>query len=659
MGLFLCLRSAPAEKPELSILNADYPRAFFFTTSSSKITQYSSTAYADWEPAFNRLSGIMGLALDSAISRPLLMGVSVYFNRFKQEHPDQLVMLHFNGPSQDPCCSSAPDFSAGHWIYYAAANISSNVPAQTNDTVIYVSSTNHFEMDIGRYADWLGYPDINSDIVLYNLKEDGTPDWENCEQVKLLAVNGADRTITVQRGCYNTTPKAFTAGSARAAAHEYDGPWSQDMRLLWEYNFSTACPTNPQGKTCADVLVEELASKFSPDGLLSGFDGIEFDAAWNNDEGTSSGNIADMNNDQIADGGIINGINIYGIGVIEFYQKLKAALGKDKLILADGGSYLNQRSVGVLNGIESEAFPTIQSDTNAVTWETGLNFQRFAMQNASPPALSYINYRSETNLPFGRHRLCLAGAVCIGTVITWSHALTGETNDPIGVAIWDEVKKGVEKQTGWLGRPQGDMVRPALQTPNLLAGGFTTNTVVSNGYRFATQAITCASNDLLVLVRASGAPLTGHPATYARLLRAYISPTPLIRPLLGASPHYVPASLVCSNEFESAFYFRDLTNANVNLTLEFEGTNAVTIHSIAAYGGPDAMYRVFEHGLVLANPSFSQTVTFDLQAITPGRTYRRLQGSEHQDPVVNNGTAVGSQIDIGPRDGLFLIRTDN
>jgi hypothetical protein len=651
-GLLFGLRGGEFNSP---ILTADYPRAFFFRDAELKITRVGSSSYEDWEAAFSRLSGIVGKALDEEIPKAAVTN-AYYFNRFKTEHPEQLVLLHYDGLGRDPLSGSTTNlFSAGHWLYYPAALITASIPAQTGDTVIPVESLTHFELDIGRYAARPECEDLNSDIVLYNLKPDGTPDWEHSEQVKLLAVNQADSTITVQRGCYGTAPKAFTAANARAAAHKYNGPWSYDTGLLWNYNFSTACPTNSQGQNCADVLADELASKFLPGGKLENFDGIEFDVALNNDEGMTRGELCDMDNDGVNDGGFINGINTYGVGMIELFQKLRNRLGYDRLILADGGTYLNQRAFGVLNGIETEGFPTIASDTDASTWSSGLNFQNFWAQNSESPQFSYINYR-QLSPSFSYNRLAFAASQCIGAATAWSIFPAAESNDPLGVGIWDEFKKGVANETGWLGQPLGSAVRPAKQTPDLLNGTFVTDSVISNGYRFVTQPIVCPSNDLVVAVRASCDPLSGHPASYARLLRVYVEPTPLLRPLLGATPHYVPMSWVNTNEFESIFYFRDLHNSNISLTLEFEGTNSVTIHSIKAHGGPDVMFRVFERGLIVVNPSLEPYI-FNLDEISPEGTYRRLVASSMQDTNVNDGSDVGGNLTIPALDGLFLIES--
>ena len=68
------------------------------------------------------------------------------------------------------------------------------------------------------------------------------------------------------------------------------------------------------------------------------------------------------------------------------------------------------------------------------------------------------------------------------------------------------------------------------------------------------------------------------------------------------------------------------------------------------------MYREFERGLVLANPS-PRPYTFDLATLFPGRSFRRIQGSPRQDPATNNGAPVAGTLTLGPKDALFLVRS--
>ena len=108
--------------------------------------------------------------------------------------------------------------------------------------------------------------------------------------------------------------------------------------------------------------------------------------------------------------------------------------------------------------------------------------------------------------------------------------------------------------------------------------------------------------------------------------------------------------------FTSSFYYRHVQSERVDVSFVVEGSQAVTIRSLTAHGHPDAIYRVFENGIVLANPSY-QPYTFDLQQLSPVREYRRIRGTSTQDPKTNNGRAVGDTVTLGERDALFLIRT--
>jgi hypothetical protein len=111
-----------------------------------------------------------------------------------------------------------------------------------------------------------------------------------------------------------------------------------------------------------------------------------------------------------------------------------------------------------------------------------------------------------------------------------------------------------------------------------------------------------------------------------------------------------------SDFFESTFFFRHIRSKTVNLTFHIEGTEPVTIRSMTVHGGPDAMVRVFENGLVLANPGL-KPYTFDLSRIAPGESYRRLKATPMQDTRTNSGELVGEKVTLGPKDGLFLIKS--
>ena len=48
-------------------------------------------------------------------------------------------------------------------------------------------------------------------------------------------------------------------------------------------------PRDAQGRTCADLLVDDLAAWFGAGGKLAAFDGLEFDVLFNETHGDTDG----------------------------------------------------------------------------------------------------------------------------------------------------------------------------------------------------------------------------------------------------------------------------------------------------------------------------------------------------------------------------------
>ncbi len=105
--------------------------------------------------------------------------------------------------------------------------------------------------------------------------------------------------------------------------------------------------------------------------------------------------------------------------------------------------------------------------------------------------------------------------------------------------------------------------------------------------------------------------------------------------------------------FSSGFYFRGLKPGTYELEIVFEGREKVVIHDMSLHAAPDARYRRFERGIVLANPSL-HPVAFDLAAIAPGVRFRRIAGTSGQDTETNNGQPIGPAAVLPPLDALFL-----
>jgi len=531
------------EGAKLRVLGDEWPRAFFFRSAEGWAANPRAD-YAQWDATFSRLMGIEGKALDEEVLGRQRRNPE-FFTRFKKAHPEQLVLLHFNGNARDPRYQCEA-FFAGHWVYRPAVRLLADVPAEDGETDIRVADVRGFRVSIGRYRT------SNDDVGLCALDAAGRPDWHRSEQVQLVSVDAARKTIRVRRGCYGTRPRAFAAGKAAAAAHVTEGPWGRRNHLMWFYNHSTRCPRDAKGQTCTDVLVADLARRFAPGGELAAFDGLEFDVLSH----TRGGGL-DCDADGQADDGYFDGVNEYGAGVVAFLRALRKAL-PGKLLLADGHGPTHQRGFGVLNGIESEGWPALR-DAKIDDWSGGLNRHLFWAANAHAPAFNYINHKfnepsgepgvtRRPDLPFSTHRLVFAAAMFTDAALCYAFPPPKEPGERLGV--WDELWMGREKRLGWLGRPVGPPVRLATRQPDLLGGqGLVSRPNTPFGWqgfnvrmefgdtallvkpaergqkdlRFRLTGVPCDGRDLFVSVTMSAEPMAGYPRDVARLVHGGIA----------------------------------------------------------------------------------------------------------------------------------------
>jgi hypothetical protein len=652
-----------------------YPRVFFFRASEQPGKNLSLT-YQDWEAAFERLMGIMGKVQDEEI--PGLSERNIdFFTRFKKRHPDQIVLMHYNGNARDPRFDSDAYFS-GHWIYFNGCRISVDVPARHGQMDIQVEDPSLFKTGVGRYRN------KNEDIGLCLLDSNGKPDWRQSEQVQLVAVDKPRKTIRVKRGCYGTKPMAFPAGKAYAAAHVWEGPWGRRSNLMWFYNYAMVAPRDAQGRSAADVAIDELIKWYSPGGELAAFDGLEFDVLffhnrYNADlRNPKSGRGMDVDADGKIDQGICGGIDTYGLGVVDFCRSLRERFPEDKILMADGMSERNQRAFHSLNGIESEGFPNLR-DLTMSDWSGGLNRHFYWREHARPPVFNYINHKynkpdpktrlpMRATVPFGIHRLAFAAAVFTDSAICYSFAPDPEPGEMIG--IWDEFRKGTENKLGWLGRPTSPPVRLAVQGADLLAG---TGTPVGDELlsRFRGNGLSFSRDGTSVRIinsrinadttfRLIGLHLNGPDLFVQLVLRAHTMPghpsdvPRLMRVRLRGSRDRGFMTWAGKEDFTAGFYFNDIKTENVDLEFSIESGEPLWIRNFTAHAQPDVMYRTFENGVVLANPAL-HPYTFDLTKLFPGKSFRHLHGSTKQDPKTNNGEKVGRELTLAAKDAVFLV----
>jgi hypothetical protein len=527
----------------LDVFEKGYPRAFFFRSTEGDASR-GTYDFATWEERFLPLNGIMGKVLDEEVpgrSRGL-----PYFVEYKKRHPEKVVLLHLNGNGRDPRFD-ADKFFAGHWLYYTGCNLTRDLPAEEGTAIVHVEDTSLFKLNTGRYKN------ANEDLAICRLGPDGKPDWHYAEHLQLLDADPQKKTLTVRRGCFGTKPLEFKSGGAYIAAHATRGPWGAKSNWIWPYNHATTCPKDADGRTCNDVFLDEIEGWFAAGGRLAEFDGVEFDAApFDKRPVRNTGRGLDVDADGVADNGYIDGINAFGIGIHEFFGRLRARLGDDRLMLVDVNSGRSPRSVRVFNGIESEGWPHL-SDFEVERWSESINRHFFWRQHARPPVFNYINHKfmkegkSFTGVAPNISRLVLAVAMCTDSAVTYALAPPGDRTG--GFPVWDELCLGEEKRSNWLGEPRGETIRLGRKAPDMLKGGgvavteefvskWTSDTArvkkakggraiivesITAGKDTATMTVTLPGirvpeGDLLVYCNIWCDPMTGYPPDIPRLV---------------------------------------------------------------------------------------------------------------------------------------------
>jgi hypothetical protein len=487
---------------------------------------------------------------------------------------------------------------------------------------------------------------------------------------------------------------AFPAGKAYAAAHVPGGPMRDHVD--WQYNYSTCCPVDPQGRNCADRVKELLVEELGPDGPLYNLDGVTLDVFWNTPDMRPNRGVERMP-DFDADGvGEHYTDSRFSAGVVRFLGDLKEALGPNRFVCADGYRLTNQRASGLINGVETEGWPR-RNDPFVDNWSYGTNNLMFWHANSVEPKLNYMNHAygwtDYATIHANHARLVIAASTL--TDAAYSLSMAGPPGTPSRVLeyepdpdddyddIWDELVMGTERKLGWLGKPVGPTVRMAKTEPDVLKGRGTppgrglmkmlkgsgvtftldgdavkVESAAGDILRFELRGVPSRGPDVTVLMTARSAPKEDYPKEYARLLIGSTHKG-LPFPDLSLDWQVNQGNRYCSytnhTEFTSGFYFREQKPGKVDVEFSVEGTAPVWITGIEAYSHPDTMYREFENGIVLANPS-NDSYTFDLAALFPGQKFRRLEGSKKQDPKTNDGRAVGDTVELQARDGLFLVK---
>lgn len=699
LGGWACSGRRGVSPSGLEIFRQGCPRALFFRQPEVEARR-GNLSYEEWEKRYLPLNGIVGKVLDESSEHAGQNDTLPFFLRYKENNPSKVVLFHYHGAGRR-ATDTITDFFAGHWLHYAGTNSTRQVDANSSATVLHVADTSVFSLD--------RVEGVGDDVAIAPVGDDGKPDWGSAEQMKLEEIDAENETITVERSAYGMEPRSFPVGSY-LAAHVLTPPYPAGETpernvTLWSYNFSTVGPRDEEGHNGAGALVNDLAEKLGPGGPLESLDGIVFDVFSFGVRNGSPVKDVDVDMDGEGDGGVLDGMDVVGLGTLEFAEALRERL-PDKIIMADGQKPdKSQRGFGHLNGMESEGFPDID-DVELDHLSRGINILNFWEENSASPSVNYVSFKyveresekarrntfEEPNLSDDRSypklRLALASAQFTDALFTypkdWAPPATLWKQENAMVRVFDELWQGVEQRTNGLGMPLGPAVHLAAESPDLLddqgeswprdfierfegegvtfardtspgmivePGGSEADTpVLERTTEFTLPGIDVADEDLFVSLRLRAEPLEGYPASVGR--RVYVTATP------DGDANGAVEGFTWANEkpFTAMFYFKDVGPGAVDLSFEVEGDRPVYFEKLSVHSAADAMYREFENGVVFANPS-TRPYPFDLEQLFSDASFRRLEGSEDQDPETNDGQPLGEGLILGPKDGLFVVRS--
>lgn len=547
--------------------------------------------------------------------------VANWANTYAEANPEILMLLHYNGRCRS--VEEKPEvfekYFPGHWVLNEGTTLTSSIDEES--TVINCATVNNTLFSLTEYRD----PDYGHQapyLLLVPIDHNGNKLWYESEYVRLIATNISAKQLTVKRAQLYSNAKRFDRGTYIAAL-----PANLiAQRPLFYYNLSSVCPKDSKGKTAADVYVDELVSYFNRDnGLLKNFNGIGFDVNYFD---VSNKPTFDVNNDGVADGGIIDGYNVWREGDWNMLSNLRNRLGPDYVISADGHMTLNQQAVGILNGIESEGLVQHNDAWRGIsrTLNTHLFWRKY---NDVDPYFGYVVMKFNTDyddVPENIHRLCrfvIGSASCLEAHLTQNSAIDYAQIQPEWI-----------QENGALGFPVGPLIRVCQNSPevlswtdidlkNNLSSNDGTFVFTDDGVRFNSKLgsdgvsttwklnnINLPKGDLTFFMEAKAVePLQEIPESDVVPRRFDVQISNL--PDYGETTKYQQMyediyGYFCVKDFtDMSFYYRrpNVSAGNQNMTFTVQGGGDVLIKNLRVYNAPDVFAREFDKGIVIVNPS--------------------------------------------------------
>lgn len=676
--LFVLPRQVPGQTQDLNaleIFSENYPRAGYFRVAEFTIRQSypgQPDKYKEWRDRFSDLSGIMGKTeYEELLRNNPHEQISDWFSRYKKDFPDKFVMVHMNGRGRIPNYR-LDKFSPGHWLYFEGSDVQSDLPAAWStrfqkEVWVKVADPDKFRLDNGRRQRG------KDDITLVRKNKDGSFDWEHAEYVRLLEKKGD--MIKIRRAMFGSKALKFSKENTYAAPHMMEGPWGETQNMVWYYNLSTHCPKDKNGKTCADILLEELSGNFKKGGRWENFDGVQFDVMMSmpilgaHPGRRKLGISIDTDMDGKPDGGVIDGVHAYGIGVFDFVNRLRKEVGPDKIIAADGRHVWSQKvGNGAFNGAEMEGFPS-QEPYGFVHWSTPVNLLNFWQGVTGKPCFNYAAFRYDGPHHLDKkdllahYRLAFAGTAFTNTFIL---ANSWATSD--GIPAIHEVfgLPKTESPIGWLGKPVGETVHlagsaqyhgtdlldgrgtpvrasilePKSDTPYLSAIRNTTAGLKENGIialvpdnsgdelGFTIKNVPFEKGQIYIeITMRSGDIDERYPEGYLRagsiILNGVKSPREMVNQI-KMNEGWFTYRIYLANSFDTKTKKPIVYNKKGEKTVDVEVVmhdtlGTVEISKVMMNNKPEIVYRDFEHGTIVANLSTQDFVWKERNLTVPAK----------------------------------------
>lgn len=576
---------------------------------------------------------------------------------------------------------------AGHWLYRAGTKLTAGI----NNTANTLRVQDAGKLQAGKYA------------VIYS---GGPGKFQNAEHV---LISGVDKSVTPhrvtlsQRG-YKSTPRSHGT-NAIIAVHAIGTGGSNKN---WAWNISTTGVRDGSGRFIADVFVDWIPKNMNKNAkgkvMNVRVDGIYFDA----DFQTLTDGQVDVNNDLVADGGILgNGNNVWSQGMNNFYCKLRSRLPGKRIV----GGWRQTHGFECLNGVQMENFLVNNKSEFSTNPEYRGNFGLYSQLHNYMMHLAYhkpdsgytetlvklpsklypgtVKSGSNPKVPANNSSFRLTfGASLLGSG-WYGRQNSSKHPDPWHDEYAVDVRPGssaygqaiksnptdesrIRANKGWLGRPLGkrtriynaDQFKPSrsLITNGGLENGVTGWQINNLNYTLDRNQKVSGNQSLAIL---------GH-SKYAKSPGGASLRGPAYKMVAGRT--YTLVFTAKASRMRDVFLKMDWSGNQGNYLIADRWTRVVyTVQAKQSgtfrpvidlgredtpfwidemyvfEGDPNVFRRDFEKGIVVVN------ATAQARTVNLGATYQRIRGTG-QDPI-NNGQKL-SQVTIPAFDAAILVRPD-